>query len=290
MTRPVLLVAHRYPLVNTFKNLFHLDEPQHVWNDQGVTVEEYHWKSIQRLCIVRGARNVRPRDTIATIQQVASSFDNPRIIFVCHDAVKRSMINESHVVFPNEWSVCVNVDEFELSLGEDLTSEQKRIIEQRHLPRSLPNVQRRRRRRGNIQQLIIRFNPYSGVSFGNSADFEEAIQRSLIDYQNNTSSENIRDQKRKEHPWDGVLQEVIPITNPDEDNICCVCAENYSTIQTVDIAAKCDHIVMCDACARIIMDTTKKCPICRADAVTIRRTDIHLPSPNRTKRPKTEIK
>ena len=37
-----------------------------------------------------------------------------------------------------------------------------------------------------------------------------------------------------------------------------------------------DHVVMCDDCAKIIMDDTKKCPTCRAEAITVRRNTVHV--------------
>lgn len=306
MTESVLVFCHRYPLTDALITTLDVGESQRIWEDQGITVREFTWKSIPKLCFVGGARHVRHRDTISTMRQVITSFENPKVIFICNSSTKTIMTDDPAVVIPAEWNVCVTVDELEEALGEELTQEQKRVIEQRHLPRPLPNVRRRAPPTTISQELINNFFGGGGGGGGgnvirirggglqgigqllfqaignNPTAFEEATRRSMLDIgATHEPAVNIRDAERDDHPWDAIMKDTISIEGDDkvpDEAICCVCAENYSTIQTVDIAGKCDHVVMCDACAKIIMDTTKKCPVCRAPAVTIRRSTVNLPT------------
>ena len=304
---PVLLVCYRPHLQGTLETLFSLHNPVHVWQQDHIVVKEYTWKLINRLCIVSGARHFSDRDTIATIQQVAACepFQGGKVIFVCQNSAKQTMLTQSRVVFPTDWDVCVTVDELEAALGETLSEEEKRHIEQRHLPRPLPIVHRRtqrgassNRRRGEPaqQQLLNMMLALSGSypqegyplirirrvgGRNDDADFAEAQRRSM-EQMYHQGQTNIREEPRNERPWDKVFKPVIAVVGvhragTPEDHICCVCTENYATIKTIDEAGQCDHLVMCDDCARIIMDTTKKCPVCRAEPMTVRRDEKYLP-------------
>lgn len=320
--RPILLVCHRYHLQVTIESQLELQEANHVWEQDGIVIREFKWKSIERLCIVSGVNHVSPSDTVSTIIDISScdSFLGGKVIFVCQNSTKRYMTDEARVVFPRAWDVCVTADELEQALGEPLTEEQKRVLEQRHLPRPLQNVlprreQHRRRHRRIIEEQQQQRQPHGGQminlqdmlnmwaarqqhrvrnrlrvrAIGPGGvirivddELAEATRLSLEAYERELEGAdrpNIRDEPRNENPWDAVFKDVVVIQdNAPQDHICCVCTENYATIKTIDAAATCDHIVMCDACAKIIMDTTKRCPICRAEPMTVRRETIYLPA------------
>ena len=273
----VLLAFFRETGRQTFKRELQLDDPNNVYVNNTLTVEDYTWKGIEHLGIISGFRCGSYRHTLATLQRVKELFPESRMIIVCKEEIKRDMAG---VQIPEGWNMCCNVDQLEQSLGETFTDAQRRKFEQRFLPRYIdigqPLAEPRRliiTGRRPVMEIIR-----SLMVLDRDDEIERAVQRSLEDYQNTPEEPiPIREQKRQKHEWDELLGEVVPLPdNPPDGASCCVCMENYSTIQMVDVAGKCDHVVMCDDCAKIIMDNEKKCPVCRATAVTVRKSNKHL--------------
>lgn len=326
--QPILLVCHRYHLQSTIEALFELGDPKAVWEQDAVTVREFEWKTVERLCIVSGVNHIGDRTRINVLTRLGD-FVGGKIVYVCQNSAKQNMITNSRVVFPATWDVCVTVDELEAALGEPLPEATKRELEQRHLPRPLPPIARAgpRRRRQQIEQAqllmlyedaanappppqgrrVIRIQrrdqgpveAFGQMIFGmlaqEQAQFNEATRLSLAAYeeqrQGGGGGGNIRAERRNARPWDEVFQDVVVVGDgetPEDDHVCCVCTENYATIKTMDVAGKCDHVVMCDNCARIIMDKDQKCPVCRAVPMTVRRDTRYLPQPNNKKSKNTQ--
>jgi len=61
-----------------------------------------------------------------------------------------------------------------------------------------------------------------------------------------------------------------------EDGFCCVCLDSSACVTSL----LCGHKVMCEACARVILSGTRRCPICRVqfevavDATAVRRVKL----------------
>ena len=264
----------------TFKSELQLNDPNNVYVNNTLAVEDYTWKGIQSLGIISGFRCGSYRHTIVTLQRVQEIFPESRMIIVCKEEIKRDMAG---VQIPEGWTICCNVDELEQALGETFTQQQRRKFEQRFLPRYMEFAELPPPHMGGRRLIITGRRPVMEIirslmvlEGGGDEEMDMAVQRSLEDYQN-PPQVPIREQKRQKHEWDELLGEVVPLPeNPPDGVSCCVCMENYSTIQMVDIAGKCDHVVMCDDCAKIIMDNEKKCPVCRATAVTVRKSNKHL--------------
>lgn len=271
----------------TFKRELQLNDPNQVWQRNALTVEDYSWGDIEHLGIISGFRCPTYRHTFVTLQRVSEVFPESKMLIVCKEEYKRDM-EQQGVTIPDNWNVCSNVDELEQEMNVTFTPAQRRRFEQRFLPRFMnfvpigqvpaTHVVRRRRRviiQGSgpimsVLRAVMLLPPQE------EQGVEEALQRSLDDYRMEEQVP-IRERKRRKHPWDDILCDPVPLEDDAVDGIgCVVCMENYSTIQFVDAAGKCDHVVMCDDCAKIIMDDTKKCPTCRAEALTIRRNTKHL--------------
>lgn len=62
-----------------------------------------------------------------------------------------------------------------------------------------------------------------------------------------------------------------PVTGPpssvERDGLCVVCQDNEAQLAVVD----CGHLSMCQDCSKLVMSTSRQCPICRERIVTEQR-------------------
>lgn len=50
-----------------------------------------------------------------------------------------------------------------------------------------------------------------------------------------------------------------PPPSVERDGLCVVCQDEDAELAVVD----CGHLSMCQACSKLVMNTTKECPLCR---------------------------
>lgn len=250
----LLLIFYKNDLIRHLKQILQLDEPTEVVNGlHSIYVEKYLWRG-QTLALTNGIRRLLPADNGHMARRIAAVLPELKPHFVCLST--EALFLSRHV--PEDITFCTSVEDLQHLLHLRLTEEDE--IRLRRIMPFDPNPGARRYR---VQQHVVERDDQSDVL--------AAIQASL--QEENDAGSNIREKKRRPHAWDAILAtpvEKVDENHGDDDNVCVSCMENRVGVCFMDAAGLCDHATLCQECARIIMDTTKKCPICRAEAVTVR--------------------
>lgn len=282
VNRVLVAFLRRIDIV-TFKRALELQRAQNVYSQNNIDIETYSWKGIGELHLCCGFYSPYVRQTVDLLRSVTAHFNQCRVLFVCTNSETPMYTPQ----LPPEWTICASVEKLEQELREELTPPQRNLLVQRVLPlpqqaqQHLPQ-QDRQGARGLIfsffggERTLLQAITHVMEEHMHDVDPDEIQQAINQSIAMDAPREDIRKRKRKEHAWTRIFKEPVPLREGDEesDNACVVCYANYATIQFVDEAGECDHIVMCDSCAAIIMDDTRKCPVCRAYALTVRRREI----------------
>lgn len=279
-----LFLFYKTNLSNRFRRALNLTDPVSSFNEQqNLYALTFRMAGRERLLTVStGVMHSTALLSARTAKRMARYFPQRRVFFVCLASQKARL--EQYV--PPNWRFCVRPEDLAAALGVALTPEQDMQLRRfmpydgpRDGPFRIHQQQQQQQQDGDDDDLeyvvtigtVLRALRGRGVG-----DLEAALEASHQQYEAEQARNrvNVREQERKEHAWDRLFADPVPIReggSAEGGTIACVaCLENYASVRFVDAGGVCDHASLCDDCARIIMDTTKKCPLCRAIAVTIR--------------------
>lgn len=208
---------------------------------------------IERLGFVWNMRAVLPGQIIALSSALLMRYNAQRAVIACtpneYAAAQHSTerpANRDSIHFAS------TVSQFEAGLSIQLRGDQKRLAYATQL------FKEHQPPRERVIRLI-------------QPDFGEFLLGVALTASLRQEQPRPKRRKRDPLPCEALLGEPTPMPPNSTEEPCCVCMENKRTILLIDETGHCNHLCLCDACAKRIFETTRECPLCRQEAVSLRK-------------------